>query len=519
MELALSRQRRADPHFYLMTVKPQDDSIVTVVALAGQAIVRPTVTASRQSVAPVRIGRHGSASVLDSDTVRLLHALSVAIGWFAALLGGVVLIGGWGFGIASLKSVLPGLSTMKANTALGIAALGANLALIAGSRSNRIATRTMAGLALGIGLVTVAEYAFHCNIGIDQLLFRDPVTPLAAFPGRPAAATALMIALLAAAQLCTGAQALHIMRTSAALAASLVAWASLNGYVFGPQAVREVPLFSSVALHTAAAMLLIGIGVMAADPTSLPVRTVFAKGTAGAICRWLLPAAVLAPPILGWLLSPAGVLGAYPGPFRWALYSTASSLGSIWLILLLAHRIAAIDAERNSATQMSLHDPLTGLANRRAFDAFLLESFNLAKRHNHAISLMLLDIDRFKSYNDEFGHPAGDALLKSISMLLSSEARETDLVARIGGEEFAIALPETDLEGARIIAERVRAAVERSPLFRRTVTVSAGVAAGTHETVDTAMLLEDCDRALYRAKAAGRNRVSSPAELATARAS
>jgi diguanylate cyclase (GGDEF)-like protein len=456
--------------------------------------------------------------VLDSGTVRRLLALSVAIGWFAALLGGVVLIGGWGLGIAALKSVLPGLSTMKANTALGLAALGANLVLIAGGRSSRIAARTMAGLALGIGLGTLAEYAFHANIGIDQLLIRDAATPLAAFPGRPAPATALMIALLAAAQLSTGHQTLDIMRTTTALMACLIAWASLNGYVFGPQALREVPVFSSVALHTAAAMLLAGIGVFAADPASWPVRTAFANDTGGTICRWLLPAAVLAPPILGWLLSPEGVIGAYPALLRWALYSAVSSLGSAWLILLLAHRIAAIEAERNLATRISLHDPLTGLANRRAFDVFLLESFNLAKRHQHAMSLMLLDIDRFKSYNDEFGHPAGDELLKRISMLLSSQARETDLVARIGGEEFAIGLPETDLEGARVIAERIRAEVELSRLFRRTVTVSAGVAAVTDETADTAMLLDACDRALYRAKAAGRNRISSPGEIADPRA-
>jgi diguanylate cyclase (GGDEF)-like protein len=478
--------------------------------------MRLTVPAISRLSAPVRPGWRRSASVLDSGTVRLLRRLRVAIGCWVALLGGIVLVGGWGFGMVAIQEVLPGLSTMKANTALGLVALGLSLLWVAGGRSSRTAARTMAGVALGIGLLSLAEYAFHWNAGIDQLLFRDPATLPADFPGRPAVATALMMALLAAAQLFTGHQALHIVRTTAALVASLVAWASLNAYVFGPPALREVPAFSSVALHTAAAMLLLGIGVLAADPTSWPVRTAFAKDTGGTICRWLLPAAVLAPPTLGWLLSPAGVVSALPTSFRWALYSAASSLGSIWLILLLAHRIAASDAERDLATRMSLRDPLTGLANRRAFDSFLAESFSLAKRHHHPMSLMILDIDRFQSYNDELGHPAGDELLKSIGMLLSSQARGTDLVARIGGEEFAIALPETDLAGARVIAERVRAEVERSRLFRRTLTVSAGVAAMTDETADTAMLLDACDKALYRAKAAGRNSISSPGEVAGA---
>ncbi|MDE2051381.1 MAG: GGDEF domain-containing protein, partial [Gammaproteobacteria bacterium] len=207
----------------------------------------------------------------------------------------------------------------------------------------------------------------------------------------------------------------------------------------------------------------------------------------------------------------------YPDAFRWALYSVSSSLGSVSLILLLAHRIALIDEERTFATEMSLHDPLTGLANRRAFDSFLFESFGLAKRHRHPLSLALLDIDHFKSYNDDYGHPAGDELLKSLGRMLTSVARETDLVARVGGEEFAIALPETDLAGARVIAERMRAEMERSALFRRTVTVSVGVAAMTSETKDTSMLVQACDQALYRAKAAGRNKVWVPAESVEAR--
>lgn len=138
--------------------------------------------------------------------------------------------------------------------------------------------------------------------------------------------------------------------------------------------------------------------------------------------------------------------------------------------MTLAHRITVIDAERQSATELSRHDPLTGLANRRAFDAFLLASFNLSRRHGHALALLSIDIDHFKSYNDAFGHPAGDALLKDLSIILSSHARETDLVARLGGEEFGIILPETDAEGARVLAERVRAEVEQATQFRRPLT-------------------------------------------------
>ena len=470
------------------------------------------------SVDPGRPERRRPASVLDFGTVRALHLFGVITGCATALLGSLVLIGGWGLDIGSLKSVLPGLSAMKVNTALAIAALGGGLTLTAGGKGSRIAAGALAGVALAIGVLTLSEYAFDWNAGIDELWFRDMSAPASAYAGRPGIATALMIVTLAIAELSVRRPALHFAKTAAALSAALIAWASLSGYVFGQQALRQVPRADSIALHTSTAMLLLAVGLLSVDPISWPARTAFAKGTAGTVCRWLLPPAILAPPLLGWFLShPAG--GAYPEAFRWALYSVASSLGSVSAILLLAHRIALIDEEKTFATEMSLHDPLTGLANRRAFDAFMRESFSLARRHHHPLSLAMLDIDHFKSYNDEYGHPAGDELLKALGKLLCSVARETDLVARVGGEEFAIALPETDLAGARVIAERVRAEMERSALFRRTVTVSLGVAAMVDGTLDTSALVGACDEALYRAKAAGRNKVSVRGEFAQARSS
>jgi diguanylate cyclase (GGDEF)-like protein len=448
--------------------------------------------------------------------MRSLTRFRVGVGCAAALVGFIVLVGGWVYGVHALKGLLPGLSTMKPNTAVGVVTLGAALALMEGGWRCRILGRVSAAIALSLGLVTLAEYALAWNAGIDQLLFNDSATLAAAFPGRPAVATALMIFLLGAALVCVHRPTLNLVKTFAALLTSLIAWAALNAYVFGAQAMREVPLFSSVALHTAAVMLLLGVGVLAAEPVSWPIRTVLAKGMGGIVCRWLLPPAILAPPFIGWFLTREGMLNLFPSQIDWALYSAASSLGSVGLIMLLAYRITLIDAERIAATEQSRHDALTGLANRRAFDSFLLEHFNLAERHGHALSLMLIDIDWFKSYNDTYGHPAGDELLKNLGVLLTSLARETDLVARIGGEEFAIAMPETSIAGAQILAERIRAEVERSSLFRRRVTVSVGICAMTQSTVSTLALIQACDAALYRAKEAGRNQVSGGNELADA---
>jgi len=437
----------------------------------------------------------------------VLAVLCVILGCAAALLGGAVLLGGWLLNRNVLQSVLPGLSAMKPNAAAAIVALGIALALTVNGHSFRALGDAAAAIALALGLGTLAEHALNWDAGIDWLLFKDTVTLPAAFSARPSIATALMITLLGAALLCARRPWLQLLKTFAGSTTVLIAWAVLNAYLFGAQVLLDGTWLSSGALHTVAIMLFLGTGVLAAEPVSWPISTVLAKSTGGIVCRWLLPPAILAPPLLGWFLSHEGVLDLFPKELDWALYAAASSLGSVWLILLLAHRITLLEAERTAATELSQHDPLTGLANRRAFDTFLLENFALAKRHRHALSLVLLDVDRFKSYNDAYGHPAGDELLKALGALLASLARATDLVARIGGEEFALVLPETGLGGAQVLAECVRTEIERSSLFRRTVTVSVGITAMAPATSSVATLIQDCDVALYRAKEAGRNQV------------
>ncbi|MGL4475265.1 MAG: sensor domain-containing diguanylate cyclase [Shewanella sp.] len=158
-------------------------------------------------------------------------------------------------------------------------------------------------------------------------------------------------------------------------------------------------------------------------------------------------------------------------------------------------------------------DSLTGVRNRQAFDARILAECRISRRQQSQLSLLMIDIDKFKSINDTFGHMAGDETLKTIAIAIQQQLkRPTDLLSRFGGEEFAILLPNTDLSGAQHIAERIRLAVANLQLDRRgqaiALTVSIGISTKVISNDDQAAeLLEQADNALYQAKNQGRNRV------------
>ncbi|MDH3254287.1 MAG: sensor domain-containing diguanylate cyclase [Acidobacteriota bacterium] len=174
------------------------------------------------------------------------------------------------------------------------------------------------------------------------------------------------------------------------------------------------------------------------------------------------------------------------------------------------HRLEAYqrELEENNAllAKRSTTDALTGLKNRRAFFDQMDQEISRAKRHEQLFSLALADIDRFKSYNDTFGHPEGDEALKTVARAIENESRSSDYVARYGGEEFTIVLSNTSIEGAIVLAERFRRAVEQAAWEKRPVTISLGVATWEADMTSDD-LIGAADRALFRAKRAGRNRV------------
>jgi diguanylate cyclase (GGDEF)-like protein len=158
-------------------------------------------------------------------------------------------------------------------------------------------------------------------------------------------------------------------------------------------------------------------------------------------------------------------------------------------------------------------DALTGVMSRRIFRDEAADTVGLARRHGLDLACIAFDIDHFKQVNDAFGHAAGDRVLEAVGNVTRGMLRRTDLIGRLGGEEFAIVLPHTDLRGAMEVAERLRAAVEgvgpATGLSASRVTASFGVAAMDEETDDFDALMERADSALYAAKSGGRNRCSA----------
>ena len=185
-------------------------------------------------------------------------------------------------------------------------------------------------------------------------------------------------------------------------------------------------------------------------------------------------------------------------------------LAILGVIGVLGYRV---DQANRTTRMQALRDALTGLANRRCFNETIEREFRRATRDRQPLSLIMMDMDLFKSFNDRYGHPAGDACLCAVGAAAQGALRRSgDLAARYGGEEIAILLPATDAAGAMRVFRDIEAAVRALAIPHETsphgiVTLSAGVAAWTPDRriATTAALIEAADAALYAAKALGRN--------------
>ena len=189
----------------------------------------------------------------------------------------------------------------------------------------------------------------------------------------------------------------------------------------------------------------------------------------------------------------------------------AFDAGNLGPCEILARQLAAtFKAARLHAQvlELSLTDALTGAYNRRYFDLFLNNEVDRSQRFGRTLGIMILDIDHFKAYNDTFGHQVGDKALQLIARCLQRERRTADVVARIGGEEFALILPETGVLGAILVAEKIRVAIHQAGAgLKRPLTLSIGISTLQGTDIDAEVLVQQADLALYEAKGKGRDQI------------
>ncbi len=444
-----------------------------------------------------------------------------AIAAVSAALIGAMAMAGWILGVDSLKSVIPGLVTMKANTALVFMLLGSSLyAAAAGSRRYKSALRAVTLVAFVLSAAVFSQYVHGHDLGLDLFLFNEPSgTVGTVHPGRMALNTSICFTLVAAGLLVLDTRLGRAVTPVIGLLAGAAALLALVGYFAGLTNLYGFAKQTQMAVPTAVGILLLGFGLMAARPDRGPMRLLASEGAGGTLVRRILPAAVLGTLLLAILRlagQAAGLYGTTTG--AWLLAS-----GFIALIVPIVWRVGwsieRADAERRALEKelkrLSERDPLTGLYNRRRLHEEIARQLAILHRYARPFALLMVDLDRFKEVNDIGGHAVGDALLVEVGHALRRQVREADYVARVGGDEFVLLLPEVKEGAAEAVTTKLLQALReiRIPSHDTTVTPRASIGGLTccapgDRTWTPDYVLHLVDVELYEAKAKGRDGAS-----------
>jgi diguanylate cyclase (GGDEF)-like protein/PAS domain S-box-containing protein len=594
---------------------------------------------------------------------RRVERAVAAVGIAAAAVG-LMVLAGWAFDVAALREFGSARGAMNPLTAVGFVALGIALpAALARPGSVWHTTSTaLAGTAAAIGALKIAISLSSAAVAVDAALFGEAMRQTV--DGRHnlmAPAAAVLFLMMGVAVISAGRRTRvgDAIAQTLAIATLLMAQSALVGHLFQGYWLEHLGAFSRMVPHAAIAFSLLAAGLIGARPYSGVAAVLSSDGPGGAMARRMLPAGLLLPAVLGWLVlfgrreglfvpqlaeilfvlavtlafsvlvawnavqlhqthlqheravaalrdsearfrllaeygSDMVCIVAPDGHVRYVSPSCERLLGftseeltrmspfelfhpddrarvvahhdallrgdlvpassyraqhkaghHVWLeslsravldgdgrvrhlhvssrditerkmyeARLAAARLALeeqhaqlLDANTQLEALATL-DGLTNLKNRRAFSERLSEEVSRSRRGGSPLSLLLFDIDHFKQFNDTFGHPRGDDVLCMVGRILQRGVRDTDFAARYGGEEFAVILPDTARDEARLLAERLRHAVECAEWVDRVVTVSAGAATLGPDVVMVDALVEQADRALYRSKERGRNVVT-----------
>ena len=448
----------------------------------------------------------------------VLPRVPVAASIFVGAIGVVTLLG-WITGAHVLTELVPDQPRMVATAAIALILLSGSLWLVRDRRGcsdeARAWSRFLAQLAALIGLLTLAEYIFNVDLGIDGL-FEDNSGGL--YPGRmaPHVAVALVCCGLWLALIDRREQRWAPVVLTLVAISGLVIIAALVGWAYGADYVYGEPDTVGVSPQTIIALAALFIGILAARPDSPWMRLLLSDSAGGHTMRRLVPAVIVIPVVAGAIHVIGVEEGLWTTPVG-AAFVVAGGITIILSILIITSReLERGDVERRGLearlVELADRDPLTNVFNRRRLDDELHLAFE--GREDSRTAVLSIDLDGFKAINDTYGHAAGDELLLATADVLRSELRSTDIVARFGGDEFIVLLHDADDEMARIVAGKLirsfRGVMRQIPgrgLIELRASIGIAVSNGWSWD-DPYELIKAADRALYAAKAAGGDRFS-----------
>jgi len=449
-----------------------------------------------------------------------LRRLSEVAG-IATFLIGAMAMTGWILGVDSLKSVVPGLITMKANTALVLMLLGGSLySTAAHTERYKTAARVAALIAFALATTVFSQYVHGHDLGVDLLLFYEaPGTVGTVHPGRMALNTSVCLLLVGVGLLVADTRYGAVATPAIGVAVGVAALLALVGYFAGVTNLYGFAKQTQMAVPTAVGIFLLGFGLLASRPDRGPMRLLASEGAGGTLVRRLIPTIVLGMLLLTILHLGGQAVGLYGTATGAWLLASASITLFVPIVWRAAWSIEHADAERRvlakELKRLSERDPLTGLYNRRRLHEEIVRQLATLHRHLRPFGLLVIDLDRFKQVNDTAGHAAGDALLVEVAHALKRQLRTADYVARVGGDEFVVLLPDVKAGTVEAVTEKLLRSLREIhiPFGATTLRPYASIGGVTclppgDEAWTPDSVLHAADLELYTAKAGGRDGAS-----------
>ncbi len=403
--------------------------------------------------------------------------------------GGLVLFG-WMFDIPALTRLIPGLVTMKVNTAICFILIGLAIYLVQ-ENSAPIVFKSLAVLALVIALLSAVETIFHANLGIDEFIIRDLSNdPNTTAAGRMVVLSATCFGLLSAAILLFGTKYVKQGQrlTGLALIISLSIFVS---YPFSAAQITGLTSFTGMALHTSILFVLASAVLLIEMPYNSWSELFFSESPWSRVGRKMFLLAISVPLLLGWLIFFSQSHGYISEGLGVSVYVAVTILILVFIL--------------ESVGRFAARDPLTNVFNRSYFQQTLIQEIAASRRYKKTGALLYLDLDHFKQINDKWGHAAGDRVLTDVAQKATNVLRKSDSMARLGGDEFAIILRQTNRPGARIVAKKILEALSSIDFFstrKANLSASIGIAIFPTDSEEPDDLVHLADREMYKLKRA-----------------